>query len=75
MNVTVKHFAALKSDVEQGQTTVQLDPDATVGDLLSKIGVEESDVGILMVSGKQATFDQELKDNDRVTIIPPIGGG
>ncbi len=75
MNVTVKHFAALKSDVEKGQATVQLAPGATVADLLSKIGIEESTVGILMVSGKHATFGQQLKDNDRVTVIPPIGGG
>jgi sulfur carrier protein ThiS len=75
MKVTVNHIAALKPDVERGQRTIQLAPGDTVKDLLSKIGVEESNVGILMVSGKQATFDQQLKDNDRVTIIPPIGGG
>jgi len=75
MNVTVKHFAALKSDVEKGQTTVQLAPGSTVGDLLSRLGLEESSVGILIVSGKHASFGQQLKDNDRVTVIPPIGGG
>ena len=75
MKVTVKHFATLKQDAGQAPIQVALDPGATVGDLLSKLGIEQDEVGILIVSGKQATFGQKLKRNDLVTLIPHIGGG
>ena len=75
MKVTVKHFATLKQDASQAPIEIELDPGATVSDLLSKLGIEQDDVGILVVSGKQGTFGQKLKGNDVVTLIPHIGGG
>ena len=54
---------------------VKLAQGATVGDLLSKLGIEQDKIGILIVSGKLATFGQKLKDNELVTLIPHIGGG
>ena len=29
----------------------------------------------LLVNGKWATQNEELKDGDRVTLLPPVGGG
>jgi molybdopterin converting factor small subunit len=29
----------------------------------------------LLVNGRWATEDQELNDGDRVTLLPPVGGG
>jgi len=29
----------------------------------------------LLVNGQWATTDSELKDGDRVTLLPPVGGG
>jgi len=75
MKVMVKHFASLKQDAGHGPMAVKLAPGATVGDLLSKLRIEQNEVGILIVSGKQATFGQKLKGNDLVTLIPHIGGG
>jgi molybdopterin converting factor small subunit len=75
MKVTVKHFATLKQDEGQARVEIELNPGATVSDLLSKLGIEQDDVGILIVSGKQGTFGQKIKENDLVTLIPHIGGG
>lgn len=75
MKVRVKHFATLKEDADQAPTSIQLDPRATVGDLLRALEVEQEAVGVLIVSGKQATFEQELKEDDLVTLIPHIAGG
>lgn len=75
MKVTVNHYATLKRDAGPAPIEIELEPGATVSDLLSKLGIEQDDVGILIVSGKQATFGQILKGNDSVTLIPPIGGG
>ena len=76
MKVRVRHFASLKQENNsQDPMAVGLDPGATVGDLLSVIGIEQDQVGILIVSGKPATFGQKLKEDDLVTLIPHIGGG
>jgi molybdopterin converting factor small subunit len=29
----------------------------------------------LLINGQWATTDSELKDGDRVTLLPPVGGG
>lgn len=75
MKVIVKRFATLKQHADQGPVEVELAPGAVVSDLLSTLGITPDEVGILIVSGKQATFGQALKGNDLVTLIPPIGGG
>lgn len=75
MKVRVKHFASLKKGAENGPVTVEIPDGALISDLMSKIGIKQDDVGILMVSGKQATFGHPLKENDVVTFIPHIGGG
>lgn len=75
MKVQVKHFASLKQDAHHSPMAVKLAAGATVGDLLSRLGIEPDAVGVLIVSGKQANFGQELKENDLVTLIPHIGGG
>ena len=75
MIVTVKHFSTLKKAVDQDPIEVELEPGATIIELLTQLGIEQNDVGILVVNGKQATFAQKLQDNGHITIIPHIGGG
>lgn len=75
MKVKIRHFASLKQEAGQGPLTVNLSAGATVADLMSKLGINSNEIGILIVSGKQAIFEQELKENDLVTLIPHIGGG
>jgi len=75
MKVTVKHLAKLRREGEKDFVEVESVSGATVVDLLSQLGIDQDDVGVLIVDGTQATFDQKLKDNSVVTIIPNIGGG
>ena len=43
--------------------------------MLDYLGISEDEVGALVVDKRDATFDQELKEDSFVTIIPLIGGG
>jgi sulfur carrier protein ThiS len=54
---------------------VRLPDGARVSDLLAALGIGIDDVGVLMVNREDGRFDQELRDADRVTVIPLIGGG
>ena len=75
MRVTVKHLATLRRDDDKDFIEAQLASGATVRDLLLQLHIDQNDVGVLIVDGVQATFDQILEENSIVTIIPNIGGG
>lgn len=72
MRVKIKLFSTLKRDQD---AQVDLPGNATVKGLLSRLGIDPDQVGVLMVNARSATFDQALGEGDTVTIIPPIGGG
>jgi sulfur carrier protein ThiS len=74
MKVTVELFAYYR----QGRfkrDTVGLPVDATVTDLLTRLEISRSEVGILIINGKSGTVRDRLEMGDRVTLIPIIGGG
>jgi sulfur carrier protein len=74
MDVTVALYETLKKHYpERGK--VQLQSGARVTDLLSRLGIAEDEVGVLIVNRRDARFNQVLEDGDLVTIIPPMGGG
>lgn len=74
MNVTVTLFETLKKQGPEAGS-VRLEEGARVTDLLSRLGISEDDVGILVINRRDARFDQVLEDGDIVTVIPPMGGG
>jgi sulfur carrier protein ThiS len=74
MDVQVDLFETLKR-LRPADGRVRLPDGARVSDLLAALGIAVADVGILMVNREDGRFDQELRDGDRVTVIPPIGGG
>ena len=74
MEVFVTFFAAVKRDgFENRPFSLPEEADATA--LLESLELKTSDVGFLIVNGKDGTFKQQLQDGDRVTIIPPLMGG
>jgi len=44
-------------------------------DLLENLDIPASEVGVLMVNGKNVGVDQKLSNDDVVAIFPAIGGG
>ncbi|SFD98587.1 Mut7-C RNAse domain-containing protein [Massilia yuzhufengensis] len=47
--------------------------DATVKHIIEALGVPHTEVGLLLVNGEQAGFDQRLDDGDRVGVYPSFG--
>ena len=74
MEVEVKLFAPLQKGRFE-RAGVNLPQDSSMADLLEKLDISPSDVGILVVNERDATFSQTLHEGDAVTIIPAIGGG
>ena len=79
MQTEVHLFATLRqhspNNAPTGVFLVTLPEGSTVETLLEKIGISPEKVHMRMVNGVGVTEDYSLKDNDRVGLFPPIGGG
>lgn len=62
-----------------GQTrklTVNILLNSTLGDLINELGIDPSDLNLLLaVNGKVAEVNQILENQDRVHLMMPISGG
>ena len=73
MKLTVKCFATLMPQTPPGgKLEFQ---GTTVLELLRELGVPESEAKIIFVNGLGVGTETLLKDEDRVGIFPPVGGG
>ena len=57
------------------QAWIRLDAGSTLEQLMAYLQISPREVGIAVVNSKDAVYSQPLQDGDRVTLIPPIGGG
>ncbi len=88
MKVTVKFVASLRDVVGKSLVEVDLPSGSTLSDLLSLLlesyprlsdfsriigGLSESIV--VLVNGREAGEDYELRDGDVVVLLPPASGG
>jgi len=74
MNLEVRLFARLREGRFQ-QASMELQDGETLADLLNKLRVSASEVGIFLVNGRHAPQDRPLKEGDTVALFPPIAGG
>lgn len=47
----------------------------TVRELLTGLGVDLREVGIVLINQKNAALDSEIKDNDSIYVLPMVCGG
>ena len=57
------------------RASVELEADATVGDLVDSLGAPRRLVFSVLVDGAQATLSSQLEDGAEVTLMPPFAGG
>ncbi|MHB1133010.1 MAG: MoaD/ThiS family protein [Chloroflexota bacterium] len=79
MRVQVRLFGTLRRhlpDVKAGQWyTAALPDNATVGDLLTQLGVAADDTKQAFVNDVAAEYTQTLQEGDQVGVFPPVSGG
>lgn len=79
MQVTVKLFATLRRFAPDGLAgaplKVDLPEEATLLDLINRLGIPPEETRITFVNGIIQEVDCKLKDSDEVGIFPPVGGG
>ena len=77
MRINLKCFADLAEQYTCDHeiiTTVDIDAETTVDKMMSKTGIDEKDVKIVMVNGKISGLEQTLNNGDNVTLVPATGG-
>ena len=52
-----------------------VDRKTTVSDLCRLMQIPQDKIKIIMINGRNASFDEELRGDERVGLFPPIGGG
>jgi sulfur carrier protein len=73
MTIEVRLFATLrKGRFKKDMMSLDL---ATPEKILDMLAIDREDVAILLINGRDGSYDQDLVDGDVVSIFPPVGGG
>ena len=79
MIVEVRLYATLREhappESSAGVFSMTLPEDSDISTLLAMLAIEPAKVHLRMVNGISADLGRLLRDNDRVGLFPPVGGG
>ncbi len=75
IKITLKLFVTLSKYLPEDGEDIKIPEGNTVGTLLSDLGIPEDLVKLIFVNGKLQKKIYQLKNNDRVGLFPPVGGG
>jgi len=74
MQINVKLFAYFR-DGRFKKDLREYDEGTTPGDIISALGIDMEEVGVIMVNSRHADADRPLNGGDNLAIFPVIGGG
>ena len=74
VKITVKLFATFRDGRDKIQI-IEIEAGKTPEDIITILGIKQSEVAILLVNGRDGQFDKLLIDGDTLSLFPPVGGG
>jgi len=74
VKITVKLFATFRDGREKIQI-LELEEGKTPEDVIAILGIEKSEVAIMLVNGRDGQFNKPLIEDDLIALFPPVGGG
>lgn len=78
MFVEVRLYATLRRYAPtspSGVIPIEVPVNATVASLLGAMGIELTEVHIIMINGVISTLTSALHEGDRLGVFPAVGGG
>lgn len=69
---TLRRYAPASS---VGVLAVEVPPDSTVAEVLTKMNIEGAEVHIIMINGVNSRLTSALHEGDRLGLFPAVGGG
>lgn len=74
MQITVKLYASLRWKMFD-EAPWECEAGARVGEVVDQMEIPRLDVGIVLINGLHAGWDERLKDGDVLSLLPRMGGG
>jgi molybdopterin converting factor subunit 1 len=76
VRVKVRLFAGLRERAGSGEREVELEGEATTGDVWQALGLGEEPAGLVYAVNRQyVEHGHPLAEGDEVAVIPPVSGG
>jgi len=75
IKVIVRAKGAIKQTLGNDPVTCELAEGATVADLITRLGLKRSEVGMISVDGVYCYENHLLSDGAQIVFISPISGG
>lgn len=73
IEIEVRLFATFRDG--RGKKVYVAQESPRVRTILQAIDIQEEDVAILLINGRDGTFDHVLVEGDYLSVFPPVGGG
>lgn len=74
MKITVKLFAYFREERFKKEER-DYPESTTVAEVVTGLGIDPEEVGVLMINSRHCLFETVLKEGDDLAIFPVIGGG
>lgn len=71
--VTLDKYFPKKNKGEKN--LIEVKDNMSVDEFIKELRIPEDMVKLIFVNGKKKPFDYKLKNNDRLGLFPPVGGG
>ncbi|HHV37983.1 MAG TPA: MoaD/ThiS family protein [Tepidimicrobium sp.] len=74
MKIEVRLFAHFREGRNKKQV-LELGEGTTILTVLDKLNIDENEVKIALINGRDGALDRQLQDGDILSLFPPVGGG
>jgi sulfur carrier protein ThiS len=80
MQIEIKLLTQFKQYLPDPELTgntrvIEVEKDAAIADALISLGIPIDMPKVIMLNNRQTTLPTTLKEGDRLTVFPPVGGG
>jgi len=75
IKIDLKLFVTLSKYLPDNSEGLEIPDGTTVEKLIFDVGIPKELVKLIFINGKKQNDSYQLKDNDRVGLFPPVGGG
>jgi sulfur-carrier protein len=73
--IEIKLFATLQSYAPANADRYAVEPGTSVEKVIEALYIPKDQIKLLFCNGVKCGLDTILRDNDRIGIFPPVGGG
>ena len=74
MEVEVGWFATFREGREK-KKKIKISENTTILDIIKILNIDENEVAIMLLNGRDGNSDRMLNDGDVISLFPPVGGG